>query len=354
MPTAEDRDRRAADLRGRAALVRANGWADYENVWSSGEVAGVRAVLGEPGALDEAVPVWAPTLWGTDAAEVDGRSGYRATRWWFASVTTPPQLELTETEQARYRAARAASEDLRSALDSGDAEGRSAAFRQLMQTLSTMDADETRDKLHVPDDAGDHEDGLIAIMRRIPDGWGRWISCSRGWYPIIVELDQRLAAIDPGYAVHQCKEKFGGLRYYVHTGLGDEVRDRMWALIRAAEEQCACTCELCGEPGARHVNGRSWLKTLCSDCATAQGYERIGELVNDLTADHRGIWKVTDYAGVESYWDMSRGEVSIVGGERHRNVEVLALPSVLRSWRLRLADGSEITSEMAAAIERVR
>lgn len=86
MSTAESRDLRAADLRERAALVRRDGWRPYENVWSSGEVLGVRAALGEPGAVDAAVATWAPTLWGVEAADVDARTGYRATRRWFATV----------------------------------------------------------------------------------------------------------------------------------------------------------------------------------------------------------------------------------------------------------------------------
>lgn len=86
MPSSEDRDRRAADLRERAALVRRDGWAPYENVWSSGEVAGVRAVRGEPGALDAAVELWAPTLWGVVGAEADAAAGYEKTRRWFATT----------------------------------------------------------------------------------------------------------------------------------------------------------------------------------------------------------------------------------------------------------------------------
>lgn len=350
-PTDDVRGRLAQSLRDWAALVRREGWEPYENVWSSGEVAGVRAALGEPGAVDAALEQWAPTLWGVTAAEADACTGYQSTRAWFAALAGPE--ELTETEQAQQRAARSASEDLRAAVDSGDPDERSAAFGQLMQTLSAMDPETTRDKLHIPDDAGEHRDGLIAIMQRIPDGWGRWISCSAGWYSIIVELDQQLAEIDPAYELHQVKEKFGTLRYYYATEV-EGARERMNALIRAAEEQAAATCELCGAPGARHSNGRGWIMTLCAECATARGYGRIGELVNDLTAEHRGIWKVTDYAGTESYWDMSHGEVSVIDGERYRDVTVLAPPSVLRTWRLRLADGAEITSELVASIERMR
>lgn len=94
MPTTESRDRRAADLRERAALVRANGWAGYENTWSSGEVLGVRALLGEPGALDAAAEAWASTLWGIGAAEADERTGYRSTRRWFATLQGHAALDV--------------------------------------------------------------------------------------------------------------------------------------------------------------------------------------------------------------------------------------------------------------------
>lgn len=98
MPTAESRDRRAADLRERAALVRRDGWGPYASTWSSGEVLGVRAVLGEPGAVDAAVETWAPTLWGAGAAGADARTGYQSTREWFATVmsrNTEESIDLT-------------------------------------------------------------------------------------------------------------------------------------------------------------------------------------------------------------------------------------------------------------------
>ncbi|WP_181447526.1 MULTISPECIES: hypothetical protein [unclassified Rhodococcus (in: high G+C Gram-positive bacteria)] len=94
MPTSKDRDRRAADLRERAALVRRDGWAPYMSTWSAGEVAGVRAVLGVPGALTEAVEVWAPTLWGIGAAEADARTGYMSTRRWFAALQGHSALDV--------------------------------------------------------------------------------------------------------------------------------------------------------------------------------------------------------------------------------------------------------------------
>lgn len=359
MPSSEDRDRRAADLRERAALVRANGWEPYENTWSSGEVAGVRAVLGESGALDTAVELWAPTLWGAGPADADARTGYRSTRKWFAAVAQDDAMEMTEAERARLAASNAAISDLAGALLSRDREGADAAFAAIQQANTKLDREALLDKIHMPRDAEGFEDGLRAIMVRIPDGWGRWISCSRGWYPIIIELDEAMAAIDPDYELHQVKEKLGGLRYYfgMSEGTSKSDRQRMDELVDAAEEKCEATCELCGDPGIRHTTPHGWLKTLCAGCAVAseKGYEPLGELVNDLAPDRRGLWRVTCYGdGPDSHWDMTHGEVSVIDGDRYRDFEVLALPSVLRTWRLRFADGTEIESGTIATIERVR
>jgi hypothetical protein len=68
---------------------------------------------------------------------------------------------------------------------------------------------------HVPEDAGEHAEDLIKILERIPLRWGRWISCGPGWYPLIIELDNKLAEIFSNYELHQVKEKFGTLRYYI-------------------------------------------------------------------------------------------------------------------------------------------
>jgi len=120
---------------------------------------------------------------------------------------------------------------------------------------------------HVPADAGEWTEGLTAILRRIPDGWGRFISTSHGWYPIIVRLDQSLAEVDPGYILHQVKEKFGGLRYYYHQTQPDR-RTEMDALVGIAEAEAARTCEDCGAPGVL-CDGGHWFRTLCPSCAAA-------------------------------------------------------------------------------------
>lgn len=266
-------------------------------------------------------------------------------------------LEMTAEEKARLAASRSAIDDLAHAVVEGaDPEEAEAALAAARQASTKLDLDSLRDKIHMPADSEGFEDGLRRIMMRIPDGWGRWIGCSRGWYPIIIELDEAMAAIDPDYEVHQVKEKYAGLRVYYST-LVEGAREQMEQLVDAAEERCESTCELCGEPGTRHTTPHGWLRTLCSSCAAAseKGYEPLGELVNDLDADRRGLWRVTGHGdGSDAHWDMTHGEVSIIDGERHCDFEVLALPSVLRTWRIRLSDGTEIESGLIASIERVR
>lgn len=71
------------------------------------------------------------------------------------------------------------------------------------------------DELLVPQDAGEHAPGLTKILQRIPSGWGRWISCGRGWYDRLVALDTEIESFLPDYEVHQVKEKYGELRYYI-------------------------------------------------------------------------------------------------------------------------------------------
>ena len=73
------------------------------------------------------------------------------------------------------------------------------------------------DIIYIPDDAGEHRQGLERILRRIPDGWGRWISCGPGWYPLIIDLADAIAELLPNYEIHQIKEKYGTLRFYWGT-----------------------------------------------------------------------------------------------------------------------------------------
>lgn len=199
------------------------------------------------------------------------------------------------------------------------------------------------DSVPVPSDAGQWADGLKQILRRIPDGWARHISCGPGWYQLLVELDQMMAAIEPGYELYQVKEKFGGLRYYwdlpelpccQHVNeqidgrlppqppAGDQEAWKVWNdnneeellrltdelfeqhevtnqhqaaaaaretntrmldhLVAAAEAEAARTCEHTGNPGMLMSTAGGWMATLDPTVADAR-------FVNI----HAGIPKVT-------------------------------------------------------------
>jgi hypothetical protein len=161
---------------------------------------------------------------------------------------------------ARLRAGTATPEDVDGALN---------------RLLST---DVDRDALHVPPDAGEYAAGLDRILRRIPDGWGRWIRHDAGWYPMTIACDEQLAALDADYVVYQVKEKFGTLSYYCEPSA--ERRIALWEwftdITAAVQRKSAITCERCGQPGVLHRLPH-WVKTLCDACAVDLGYVQTAQ-----------------------------------------------------------------------------
>lgn len=183
--------------------------------------------------------------------------------------------ELTEAETLRWRAVESDLTAMSEALNNGTAtpEDVDGAFARLMEL--DIDHHKHRNALHIPSDAGDHAAAIEAILRRIPDGWGRWLSVDAGWYPLVIATDKQLALLDPHYRVQQIKEKFGTLCYYCWLSIEDadsELFDAMYAITDDAERASAITCERCGAPGILHQNRRVRVKTLCASCAEQLGY----------------------------------------------------------------------------------
>ena len=85
-----------------------------------------------------------------------------------------------------------------------------------------------------------------------------------GWYGILKELIIGIKAGDAkeknGWItkVTQCKEKFGGLRFYV-TGTSK----KNWELIRKAEEKSQVVCEETGSEVEVGTWNDGWVKTIC-------------------------------------------------------------------------------------------
>lgn len=100
-------------------------------------------------------------------------------------------------------------------------------------------------------------------------GWSirRGFECGDGWFDLIMRLSVKIEAdlrsmLAEGKrrqdlpCVHQVKEKFGTLRFY----MSQPAQWREW--IAEAEAESARTCELCGAAGALSVRG-GWDSTMC-------------------------------------------------------------------------------------------
>jgi hypothetical protein len=87
---------------------------------------------------------------------------------------------------------------------------------------------------------------------------------SNGWLGIIKDMITDLISLGWDKEFCDCKEKFGGLRFYINSG-SDEIFKR----ISEAEKLCYTVCEKCGEPGELRTD-IGWVLTLCDE-----HYEKI-------------------------------------------------------------------------------
>jgi hypothetical protein len=78
-----------------------------------------------------------------------------------------------------------------------------------------------------------------------------------GWGKIVQRLIRDLFLLEWDGELHQIKEKFGGLRFYIGGG-----SDAIFNRIDQAEKESFKTCEVCGEPGKSTNDG--WVRTLCT------------------------------------------------------------------------------------------
>lgn len=80
-----------------------------------------------------------------------------------------------------------------------------------------------------------------------------------GWKPLVRKLYDDLVAYGWDRNLYQCKEKYGGLRFYVGAAPGEQ-----WKLIRNAEEESMRVCQVCGKPGEHRVT-HGWYATTCDE-----------------------------------------------------------------------------------------
>ena len=116
------------------------------------------------------------------------------------------------------------------------------------------------------------------IINRITEkGYTKGICCGEGWYPLLKDLDEKLAYLYPDYKIQQVKEKFGTLRFYCSFGETEGIKLQIAEdLVNQAESRSSYTCEDCGaakygrisKGGYKNVELRNngWYMTLCDDC----------------------------------------------------------------------------------------
>ena len=106
--------------------------------------------------------------------------------------------------------------------------------------------------------------------------WPFGFSIGPGWYDLVLYLDRAIAALVGDYEVHQIKEKFGGLRYYIGGVAWEHPnREDVDLLISVAEAASFSICEECGGTGSQRVI-RSWYRTLCDKCTEITEYAMKG------------------------------------------------------------------------------
>lgn len=110
-------------------------------------------------------------------------------------------------------------------------------------------------------------DGLppaVEEIRQRIDQLPRWqtIGVLRGWWPILVRLDERLRSAEPSYRLTQVKQKFGSLDVHMK---GPVTSDEVRAALAAAQAESRVTCEACGRPGTARRSRTGWIGVFCVD-----------------------------------------------------------------------------------------
>lgn len=117
-------------------------------------------------------------------------------------------------------------------------------------------------------------DRLLALC---PPRWGQQVYHPKGWDKLVEKLLDDITAklakenlpIE-SMEIHQTKEKFGGLRFYVGwrepIEVSKETLSEINSLIGQAEGDSFKICQQCGLEGKEQSKSSGWIVTICDDC----------------------------------------------------------------------------------------
>lgn len=100
-------------------------------------------------------------------------------------------------------------------------------------------------------------EALQRLRSRIPEGRWPQVAIPPGWTDLVLELDDVLARIDPGYRLLQAAKQSGELIYRAVPSNGED--DVFAGLIGSAKLRACGACEVCGDAGQPRTRSRTVL-----------------------------------------------------------------------------------------------
>jgi len=94
------------------------------------------------------------------------------------------------------------------------------------------------------------------------------IECDNGWFTLIDTLCNTIKNIcqkSDTPKVHQIKEKYGGMRFYIGS-MSKDTYKQIHGAIMLAENMSYKICEKCGTTNNVKLDESGWIRTLCEDC----------------------------------------------------------------------------------------
>lgn len=91
----------------------------------------------------------------------------------------------------------------------------------------------------------------------------QYVDVGIGWLPIIEEFLMTALPLDPQLAIHELKEKFGGLRIWCDSDVEGVRLAKAKAHLKSIH-----VCEVCGQPGSVRIppaGNWAWWRCVCDE-----------------------------------------------------------------------------------------